>query len=236
MKKTFLLLAALVIFITTSHAQLGKIKLPTNLAPNKLSESDIADGLKQALTIGSQNASQALNKTDGFNGNPFVRIPFPQDAEKLEKALRGVGYGPKVDAFIVSLNRAAEQAAIEAATIFANAIKSMTLTDAEGILKGADTAATHYLRVNTYSSLYDAFKPPITSALDNNNVNKQWTELTTLYNKMPFTKPVQTDLIAYTNTKALQGVFTTVAGEEKKIRTDPASQTTDLLKKVFGNQ
>ena len=235
MRKIFLIVA-LACFATLSRAQLGKLKLPSDLSPSNLSESDIADGLKQALTIGSQNASQTLNKTDGFNGNPLIRIPFPPDAEKIEKKLREVGYGPKIDAFVTSLNRAAEQAAVEAASIFTNAIKQMTLTDAEGILKGSDTAATHYLRQNTYGSLYSAFQPPIKSALDNNNVDKQWTELTSIYNKIPFVKPVQTDLIAYTNSRALQGVFVTVAGEEQKIRTNPAAQTTDLLKKVFGNQ
>ena len=234
--KKVLLIAVFATFATLSQAQLGNLKLPSGLGHSGLSESDIANGLKQALTIGSQNASQTLNKTDGYNGNPLIRIPFPPDAVKIENKLREIGYGAKVDAFVTSLNRAAEQAAIQAASIFANAITNMTLTDAEGILKGSDTAATHYLRQNTYQPLNTAFTPPIQSALDNNNVDKQWSELTTAYNKIPFTKPVQTNLVAYTTDKALQGLFVTVAGEEQKIRNNPEAQTTDLLKKVFGKQ
>jgi len=228
---------ALALLITVTNFCLAQIKLPhLNTAHTRMSESEIADGLKQALTIGAQNASQILNKKDGFNGNPLIHIPFPPDAQKVEKSLRDLGYGAKVDSFTVSLNRAAEQAAKEAAPIFTDAVKQMTLTDATGILKGSDTAATHYLRDKTYNPLYTAFKPHIQTALDNHEVDKKWTELTTLYNKIPFVKHVQTDLIAYTNNKALQGVFITLAGEEKKIRTNPAAQTTELLKKLFCNQ
>jgi hypothetical protein len=141
-----------------------------------------------------------------------------------------------VDEFEVRLNRAAENAAKEAAGIFAGAIKQMTFADAKNILTGGDTAATQYLRKTTYNPLYDAFSPHIKNALDSTKASSMWTELANIYNKLPTTKnKVQTDLIAYATHKALKGLFILVAEEETKIRKDPVARTTDILKKVFGS-
>ena len=201
-----------------------------------LTENEIIGGLKEALSQGASNAGKALNKEDGYNLNPKVRIPFPEDAAKVAKALRDLGYGEKVDEFEKRLNRSAEKAAKEAAPIFIGAIKEMSFTDAKNILTGGDTAATQYLRKSTYNPLYSAFSPHVKSALDSTNASTLWTELATLYNKIPFNKnKVQTDLIAYTTHKALKGLFVLVAEEEAKIRKDPVARTTDLLKKVFGS-
>lgn len=232
-----ILFIALFLTINYSFAQfkVPKIKLPsTGTSGTGLSESDIANGLKEALTIGAQKASDQLHQTDGFNANSLVRIPFPEDAKKVAVELRKLGYGKKVDEFELSLNRSAEEAAKEAAPIFVNAIKQMSITDAKNILTGPDTAATAYLRKSTYSPLYNAFSPHINTALKNNYAASKWTEITTIYNKIPLVKKVDTDLIRYTTGKALKGVFTLVAEQEAKIRKDPAAQVTDLLKKVFG--
>jgi len=237
-----ILSAALSLYLTSlSFAQFGNIKLPSSVesitkgGSKNLSETDIANGLKEALTNGAQTASQTLNKTDGYNGDPLVHIPFPEELVRMEKTLREIGLGSKVDEFIVLLNRAAEQAAVEAAPIFVNAIKQMSISDAKSILTGSDTAATAYLRQMTYSSLFSAFSPHIKTAMDNNTVAEKWTPLADAYNKLPTTRTkANPDLVSYTTNKALTGLFVKVAGEEKNIRNNPAAQTSDLLKKVFG--
>lgn len=238
--KTF----ASILLISSSTLSFGqiniggvKVKVPTSLptSTSAVSETEIINGLKEALTLGSKTASQNLNKLDGFYKNPKVKIPFPEDCQKVATELRKLGYGKKVDEFELTLNRAAEDASKEAATIFANSIKQMTLTDAKNILKGPDTAATGYLRKTTNSSLYSAFAPHITTALNSTTATKKWKEITTLYNKLPMVKKVDTDLTRYTTNKALKGLFLLVADEETKIRKDPAARVTDLLKKVFGS-
>ncbi len=198
-----------------------------------LSESEIANGLKEALKIGSQNASSQLNKLDGFNKNLKVRIPFPPDAQRVATELRKLGFGKKVDEFETTLNRSAEQASKEAANIFVGAVSQMTITDAKNILQGKNDAATSFLKQKTSTQLTAAFKPHIEKALQGTLATKKWKELASLYNRIPLVKPVNTDLVAYTNEKALLGMFTIVADEELKIRQDPAARVTDLLKKVF---
>lgn len=238
MKK--ILFIAFVLFVNDSFGQfkVPKIKLPTSTVAKTtgLTESDIANGLKEALSIGAKKASEQLNQLDGFNANSLVRIPFPEDMQKVAKELRNLGYGQKVDEFELSLNRSAEEAAKEAAPIFVNSIKQMSITDAKSILTGPDTAATGYLRKTTYTPLYNAFSPHVNTALQNNFAASKWSEITSIYNKIPFVKKVDTDLIRYTTNKALKGVFILVAQQELKIRKDPAAQVTDLLKKVFGKK
>lgn len=238
MKKILLL----VLIVTTYSQSYGQINLKTlkktistATSTASLSESDIAKGLKEALTIGAKNASSQLNVLDGFNKNTKVRIPFPEDAQRVATKLREMGFGKKVDAFELTLNRAAEQAAKEAAPIFVNAITSMTITDAKNILTGADTSATSYLRTKTSDPLANAFSPHIKKALDSTTATRKWTELATLYNRIPLVNKVETDLVKYTTDRALKGMFMVVADEEIKIRKDPAARVTDLLKQVFGN-
>jgi hypothetical protein len=221
-----------------AQIDLKKVKLPTKQAGASvgLTESEIAEGLKAALSKGAETASQTLNKADGYNLNPKVHIPFPEDAQRVAVKLRELGYGKKVDEFEATLNRAAEHAAKEAATIFVNAIKQMSISDAKSILTGADTAATGFLRKTTYNPLNAAFSPHIKNALDSTSATKRWAEIAGIYNKIPFNKQkVDTDLVAYTTHKALKGVFIMVAEEELKIRKDPAARTSDILKKVFGS-
>ncbi|MCS6824949.1 MAG: DUF4197 domain-containing protein [Cytophagaceae bacterium] len=240
-KLASLILCSMVPLSVVAQIDLNKIKNtvqntvsgPTKV--NQLTEAEIIQGLKEALTKGSNTASAELNRTDGYNKNPRVRIPFPEDAAKIAATLRSMGFGKKVDEFELTLNRSAEQAAKEAAPIFVNAIKQMTFADAKSILTGPDTAATQYLRKTTYNNLYNAFSPHISKALGNNLATQKWTELATIYNKLPTTKEkIQTDLVKFTTHKALKGLFILVADEEMKIRKDPLARTTDILKKVFG--
>lgn len=199
-----------------------------------LSSTDIVSGLKDALAHGATNASSQLNQVNGFNGNPLVRIPFPPEAQKVATELRTLGFGSKVDEFEKTLNRAAETAAKEAAPIFVNAVTSMSFTDAKSILTGANNSATMYLQNATSTALSQAFTPHISSALNSTTATQKWSELASLYNKIPFVSKVETDLVKYTTTRALGGMFTVLAGEELKIRQNPASRVTDIMKKVFG--
>ncbi len=233
----------LAIFILPSCSSgqfnLGKIGKDLEKAVNSgkpLTSQEITDGLKQALTIGSQNASGSASKLDGYFKNPQLKIPFPPSAKKMESQLRSLGMNKQVDDFILTMNRAAEEAAKQAAPIFVDAVKGMTITDGMNILKGADTAATGYLRQKTSSALYTKFKPVIRSAIQKVDVTRYWNPLITAYNKIPLVEKMNPDLEDYITQKALSGLFILVAQEETKIRKDPAARVTELLKKVFGNQ
>jgi hypothetical protein len=200
-----------------------------------LSSDDIVAGLKEALSRGTTKSSSQLSAVDGFFKDAAVKILLPPEAAKVEKTLRSAGFGKQVDDAILSLNRAAEDAAKSAAPIFLNAIKSMSVSDGVGILRGPDTAATSYLRKSTTAQLTASFRPVIDASLEKTGATKYWKALFETYNKLPMTfNKVNPDLGAYATDKALTGVFYYVAQEEKNIRTNPAAQVDDLLKKVFG--
>jgi uncharacterized protein DUF4197 len=200
-----------------------------------LSSADIADGLRQALQIGAKNATGKVSAVNGFFGNGLIKILMPPEAVKVEKTLREVGMGSQVDNAILAMNRAAEDASGKALDIFVNAIKSMSIQDGLSILNGPKDAATQYLKSKTTASLTAAFRPIIEESLDKVNATKYWSEVFTTYNELPTTfKKVNPDLPGYVTSKALDGVFVYIADEESKIRTNPAAQVTDLLKKVFG--
>lgn len=198
-----------------------------------IAQADIAAGLKEALTIGATKGAAALSATDGFFKNAALKILLPPEAAKIERTLRSVGMGRQVDQAILSINRAAEDACKTAAPIFVNAIKQMTVTDAIGILKGADTAATSYLKRTTSTPLTSAFKPVIDSSLQKTDATKHWTSLVNAYNKFSLQK-INPSLSDYVTEKALTGIYSQIALEEKNIRQNPAARATDLLKKVFG--
>jgi hypothetical protein len=199
-----------------------------------LSNADVIKGLKEALNIGTKNSSDKASKVDGFFKNPAIKIPMPPEAKKMETTLRGYGMNKPVDDFILSLNRAAEEAAKDAAPIFMNAITSMSISDGFTILKGADNAATQYLKDKTKAELMLKFKPVVQAALKKVQVTKYWNPLASKYNKIPMVKPVNPNLEEYVTTRAIDGLFKLIADEELKIRKDPGARVTDILKKVFG--
>jgi hypothetical protein len=201
-----------------------------------LTNEEVGKGLKEALTQGVTKGASTLSQVDGYFKNPLVKIPFPPDAEKMEKKLREIGMGKDVDNFILTLNRSAEDAAKQAAPIFVDAIKKMSLTDVTTILKGQPDAATQYLKKTTNTQLQAQFKPVIKASLDKLNATKYYSQLASEYDKIPFVKKVNSDLNSYTTDLAIQGLFLMIANEEKNIRANPAAQTTDLLKKVFGQK
>jgi len=236
MKKICFLLFIAIICTQYTDAQLLKnAKKLLNPKNKGLTEKDAADGIKEALVNGTGESVKMVSALDGYWGNPEIKIPFPAEAKDMESKLRAMGMGKKVDEFNESMNRAAEKAATEAKNIFIAAIKNMTVRDAINIVKGTDNAATMYLKNNTSPELIGKFKPIIKTSLDNVNATKYWSDLITVYNKIPFIKKMNPDLPQYVTQKAIDGLFIMIAKEELKIRKDPAARTSELLKKVFGN-
>ena len=201
-----------------------------------LSTDEIASGLKEALQVGAKNATAKVSAPDGFFGNALIKVLMPPEAKKVENTLREIGMGSYVDKAILSMNRAAEDASAQALPIFINAVKTMTIQDALGILQGGNGAATRYLQSKTTAQLTAAFKPVISASLDKVNATKYWAEVFNIYNELPTTfNKVNPDLADYVTERALNGVFVYIADEENKIRMNPAARVSDLLKKVFGS-
>ncbi|MBP7497731.1 MAG: DUF4197 domain-containing protein [Bacteroidales bacterium] len=202
-----------------------------------LSESEVIEGLKEALKVGTNNSVVKANEKNGYYGDLRIKVPFPEDALVIKNTLENtvpVIAEPLIDTLIVKLNRAAENAAIKAKPIFIDAILNITFTDALNILNGSDNAATMYLKTNTYSSLGTAFKPDIQVSLEEVGAQQAWKAVTKVYNSIPFVEPVNNDLAQFTTDKALTGLFVLIADEEAKIRKDPVARINDILKKVFG--
>jgi hypothetical protein len=201
----------------------------------ELTTNQVIEGLKEALIQGISNGSDQASAIDGYLKNSLIKIAFPPDARKVESRLRQIGLGPEVDKFIVSLNRGAERAAKEAKPIFVEAIRSMSIEDAWGILNGGEHSATQYLKESSYQSLNEKFQPIITDALEEVSATKYYDDLVHSYNKIPFVKKANPDLDQYATEQAIEGLFLLIAEEEAKIRKDPGARATELLNKVFGH-
>lgn len=201
-----------------------------------LSETDIASGLKEALNNGVTKQVTKLMAEDGFYKNDAVKILLPEELQKVDKKLRQIGMASLADEGIKLLNRAAEKAVGDATPIFVNAITGITFTDAKNILMGADNSATAYLQNSTNKPLYAKFSPTIKASLDEVGATAVWEKIINKYNSIPLVTKVNPDLTDYTTTKALEGVYKMIAVEEKDIRTNVKSRTSDLLKNVFAMQ
>jgi hypothetical protein len=227
--------AVLIAFSGCDTAQQVLNSLPTSTTTNGgLTTEQIVAGLKEALTVGTQNGTTKLSAVDGFFKDAAVKILMPPEAQKVVSTLQSVGFGSVVDKAVLSMNRAAENAAKSASPIFVNAIKEMTITDALGILKGGNQSATNYFKNKTTTALTAAFKPIVSKALQQTDATKYWNDVFSVYNQFS-TNKVNTDLTAYVTGKAIDGIFYQVGQEEIKIRQDPAARVTDILKKVFGS-
>ena len=232
---TILLCTTVFMSSCAQRINLGKVADAVLGNSGSLSTAEIAAGLKEALQVGINKGADQVSKVDGYLANPRIKIPFPEDVQRVETALRKVGLGNEVDKFVIALNRGAEEAAKEAKPIFVSAIKQMTIQDALGILKGEQDAATQYLKRTTSDQLIAAFMPVVEKALEKTQATKYYTDLATNYNRIPFTQKVDPDLKGYATQKAIDGLFLMIADEEAKIRKDPVARTSDLLKKVFGS-
>lgn len=238
MKKVILISVLVFLSIQLAEAQLIKDvlnKVSKNTSGSSLSNDDIISGLKEALRVGTDSSTKKLSKLDGFFGDAAIKILMPEEAKKMEKTLRSFGMGSLVDKAILSMNRAAEDAANGVGDIFWNAIKQMSIKDGLQILRGGDFAATDYLKSNTTKVLTEKFRPVIDASLTKVDATKYWKDVFTAYNKFS-SSPVNTDLNAYVTEKALGGLFYNIGLQEQKIRKDPAAQVTDILKKVFSSK
>lgn len=222
----------------TGLDKLGKFinKVAQPAGAGSLTSGEIANGLKEALRVGVSKGSDQASALDGFFKNQLIKLAFPPEAQRVEARLRQIGLGPQVDQFILSMNRAAEDAAKEAKPVFVSAITKMTITDAVGILQGQQDAATQYLRRTSGQELVSRFTPIIDAALKKNSATKYYADLVNTYNKLPLVKKENPNLTEYATNKAVDGLFVLVAQEEKQIRENPQARITDLLKKVFGQQ
>ena len=203
--------------------------------PASFTEQEAAQGIREALVNGTGKSVDLVSLVDGYFGNAEIKIPFPEDARVVESTLRSMGMGKQVDDAILSINRAAEDAAREAKPIFVDAIKAMSIQDAIGIVKGEDNAATEFLRKSTTTELNKKFQPVISKSLDRVQATRYWADVINTYNRIPFVQKVNPDLTAYVTGLAIDGLFIMIAKEEKKIRKDPLARTSDILKKVFAN-
>ncbi len=237
-----LIIAGLSIFCLIGCDTLNQVAgevLTTDPAKPSLTNSEVISGLKSALVEGIKNSSSMASAVDGFAGNSLIKLPFPQDAIKVKETLEEKGLlKGQIEKFELTLNRAAEEASKEAAPIFMNAIKNMSVQDGFAILKGANNAATQYLRKNTTDQLIQAFSPKAKEAIDKVELTKVWNPLVKGYNMATILtgkEEVNPNLDQYVTTKAIDGLFTLMEAEENKIRENPAARVNDILKKVFGS-
>lgn len=231
-------MAALIIVAMAQQARadllgdvLKGVKMPTTR--DSLDNDTVVSGLKEALSVGTRTAVTSVSKTDGYFGNEIIKILMPEKIRNVADVLRKVGYQKQVDDFVLAMNRAAEKAAPEATEYFVGAIKEMTLQDGQKILNGGNTAATDYFKSKTSNKIFAAFKPIVSRSMDEVGTARAYKNMMASYNSVPFVKAESLDLDNYVTNKAMDGLFYMVGQEEKKIRTNPAARTTELLKKVF---
>lgn len=231
--KKYLLVGALSMFI--SACDVAKV-VATDVIANLNTvptQSEAADGLKDALKQGFSNGVAQLSQTGAFNNNALIKILLPEDAQKVADKLRSIGMGNQVDKVIFQLNEGAEKAVATAKPIFIDAVSKMSFTDAMSILTGGNGAATNYLKQTTSSALQAAFKPQIEQSLSQVGFTAHWADLVNTYNKIPLVTKQNPDLNQYVTDKAMKALFDQVEKEENAIRTDPSKRLTDLMKKAF---
>jgi phosphoribosylcarboxyaminoimidazole (NCAIR) mutase len=239
MKKLSFYAIAVMLFLlpSCSNAQfLKKVsKALEGTTTTGFTEDEATAAIREALIKGTGESVNLVSVVDGYFKNPEIKIPFPPEAVSIESKLRAVGLGAQVDKAVLSINRAAEDAAKEAKPIFVAAVKGMTIREAINIVRGKENAATEYLKNTTSPELKLKFRPVIEQSLNEVNATKYWTDVINSYNKIPLVQKMNPDLAGYVTDKAIEGLFIMIAKEELKIRKDPVARTTELLKKVFGS-
>lgn len=214
------------------------LSLPTSTPAisSALSNGQIEQGLKEALSVGADRAVALLSKHGGFLNDASVRIPMPGAVDKIGQTMRKFGQGKYVDQFEHSMNNAAEAAIPETLEIVKNVIKGMNLEDVRGILEGGDDAATQFLQSKSGASLKKAISPVVTKATNEAGVTSAYKKVADYGSKSflgKFVDKQSIDIDDYVADKTLDGLFTKLALEEKKIRENPVARSTDLLKQVF---
>ena len=201
-----------------------------------LTDGKASAGLKEALQVATEKAVGLTGRTNGYFGDAAIKILMPEKLKTMQQGLRAVGYGPQMDEFVLSMNRAAEQAAPAAKQIFTEAITGMNFDDAKKILSGGNTAATDFFKAKTTDKLTAAFKPVIDKSMGEVGVTRQYQALVGKFDTIPFAKTQTFNLDNYVTGKALDGLFHVVGEQEKLIRTNPAARTTALLREVFAKK
>ncbi|WP_243374772.1 DUF4197 domain-containing protein [Geotalea sp. SG265] len=231
------LAAALLLLTSCQDLMLQNLANDFGLAVNQdvLDEPTIVKGLKEALSIGTERAVKVVSQQNGYFGNQLIKVLMPEKMRNVADMLAQIGFQRQVDDFVLSMNRAAEKAAPTAVGFFVGAIKEMTFADARQILKGGDTAATEYFKAKTAAKIYNAFNPVVAKSLDDVGATRVYKNMMKTYKTIPFTNPPGFDLDQYVTGKAVDGLFSTLGEEEKKIRANPAARTTELLRRVFGS-
>jgi hypothetical protein len=236
-----------VIFIIAGCAEI--LNVLQSASPVPLSEEEVVNGLKEALSTGAKNSAQRLAAENGYFGDEAVKILLPDEAGVIINNISRLPGGDKlVQDVILRINRAAEDAAKDAAPIFINSVKMMTINDAFSILNGADNAATGYLRATTYKELYSLYKPKIQVSTEKKiiggiSTKDSWISLTGKWNSIANSVPgrlanlntVNTDLDNYLTNKALNGIFLKVELEELRIRKEVSARVSPVLQRVFGS-
>ncbi len=243
-RTNFIIMAFLVGFlpISLANAQTSLLDKAKNLlggegeaAAGSLTVAEIGDGLRDALRVGTERVVDQVGREDGFNDDPEIHIPLPDELNKVQKALKTVGLSSMTDDLELRLNRAAEEATPVAKEIFWGAIEEMTLEDIEEIYKGADDAATRYFQGKMSDPLADAMRPVIDESLAKVGAVQAFDGMMGEYRSLPFAPDVKADLTSHVVDYALEGLFHYLAEEEAAIRKDPLKRTTDILQKVFGS-
>ncbi|WP_339775708.1 DUF4197 domain-containing protein [uncultured Methylophaga sp.] len=200
-----------------------------------LSSDTIANGLKEALEVGTRKAVENVSKEGGYLNNPEIRIPLPPRVQQAAGLMRQLGLNKMADDFEQSINRAAEKAAPEATSIMIDAIKSMSIDDARNILNGESDAATRFFEDRTRGKLAGLFKPIIDTSLNEVGATRYYNQLDDKLSSVPVVgQELDMDLQDYVTDQALNGLFVMLAQEEQKIRDNPAARTSEILQQVFG--
>ena len=199
-----------------------------------VSRQDATAALRAALEKGSLAAVANLGRLDGFLGNPQVRIPLPESAQRAERLMRRVGMGKYADELVVTMNRAAEEAIPEARALFVQSVRKMTVQDAKGILTGGETAGTEYFKRTTRADLHKRFLPIVEKATSKVSLAQKYEQFADKAVAVGMLSKEDADLDEYVTQKALDGLYLMVAEEEKKIRKDPVSSGAAIIRKVFG--
>jgi len=236
MKRTIFLFTFLALLASCTAQQFPKSLKDLTTIGSDLSSGEVEEGLRAALEKGVKVATEKVSKEGGYLNDARIRIPFPPEMQKVETRLRGMGMDALVDDFIETLNHEAEEAAKDAKPIFLNAVRQMTIQHAANILRGDNDEAPQYLKRTTTAQLTEKFQPVIQAALEKTGATRYYSDIVTTYNSIPFTQKVNPNLDEYATELAIDGLFMKIAEEEEKIRLNPAARTSEILRKVFGQQ
>lgn len=215
-------------------AEMSQILETSGAAAGQSNPAALTRAIKESLELGSTRASDLLSRAGGYQNSPIYRIRLPETVQPIASRLRQFGLGGQVDRIELLMNQGAERAAVEAKAVFINAVRNMTITDAMGIVRGNETAATNYFRQHTETELRQRYLPIVQNSLQQIGFYQQYQQLLSAYKQLPLANKPDLDLEQHVLTQALNGLFTQVGEEEKAIRKDPLGRGSSAIAAVFG--